>query len=98
MTPPNYTRREVKATVRRLFTMMELVDNKGIHVRVIDMLEAVNWLRENYHEEYEILVVCGLFGVSFRDAEAMLNWDHVTLKERFDSGVAHLTDCLNGEE
>lgn len=78
--------------------MREMGDNKSVHVRVIDMLEGVNWLREHYHDEYEILVVCGLFGVPFRDAEAMLNWDHVTLSERFDSGIAHLTDYLNGEE
>ena len=96
--PPTYTRVEVKRVVRALFTMRERCDNKEIQARVLDLCWWLPWLMDFYPDEYEAVVICGLFGVPFRDAEEMLHTDHVTIKSRFDSGIAHLTDSLNGEE
>lgn len=97
MTPPTYSRREVKQSLRRLLAMRERRDSKDIHVRVIDMERGLNWLSIYYPEEYEILVICGLFGTTFRDAETILFDDHATLHRQFNSGVAHITDHLNGD-
>jgi len=84
--------------IRTLPRLLEKCDNKEIHSRVLDAVWWLPWLADFYPYEYEAVVVCGLFQVPFRDAEAILGIDHVTLKERFDSGIAHLTDSLNGEE
>lgn len=98
MTPPNYRRVEVKGIIRRLFAMRERCDSKDIHVRVLDVTSQLLLLGELHPDEYEALVVCGLYGTTFRDAEEVLGVDHVTIKSRFDSGIAHLTDALNGED
>jgi S-adenosylmethionine/arginine decarboxylase-like enzyme len=48
--------------------------------------------------EAQAVIVCGLFQVQFRDAEVILSEDHVTIHEWYSSGIAHLTDYLNGHE
>lgn len=84
--------------MNRLFTMRENRDNKDIHARAIDMADALRWLGEVYPNEFGYVVIHALFHVPFRDMEEMFSLDHVSIKENFDSGIAHMTDFLNGEE
>lgn len=98
MMPPTYTRVEVKRIIRALFTMRERCDNKDIHARVLDVTWWLPTLADVSYREYEAVVICGLFGVAFRDAEPILGRDHVSIKSDFDHGIAYLTDALNGEE
>lgn len=100
MTPPraNYTRKEVRKLLRGRFTLREKRDNISILVRLLDLEAGVFRLMREHPGEAQAVIVCGLFQVQFRDAEVILSEDHVTIHEWYSSGVAHLTDYLNGHE
>ena len=99
MTPPKgtYSRKEVKKLLRGRLTLRERRDNKDTLVRLVDLDTGLHALLAAYPPEFEILVLCGLFQVPFRDAEVILGTDHVSVYEAWASGVAHLTDYLNDE-
>lgn len=83
--------------MKGLVKLAQHLDNKDVHVRALDMVDAVARLHVENTDEWEILIVCGIFGVGFREAEPMFALDHVSIHERYDSAIAHLTDYLNGE-
>ena len=99
MTPPraNYTRKEVRKLLRGRLALREKRDNISVLVRLLDLDLGVFRLIREHQEEAQALIVCGIFQVQFRDAEPLLGEDHVTIHEWFASGVAHLTDYMNGE-
>lgn len=94
----NYTRKEVRKLLRGRFTLRERRDNISNLVRLLDLDAGVHRLMREHREEAQAVVVCGLFGVQFRDAEVILSEDHVTIHRWWSSGIAHLTDYLNGHE
>lgn len=99
MTPPrgNYTRKEVRKLLRGRFALREKRDNINILVRLLDLDAGVHRLMREHPGEAQAVVVCGLFQVQFRDAEAILLEDDSTIHRNFSSGIAHLTDYLNGK-
>ena len=100
MVPPraNYTRKEVRKLLKGRFTLREKRDNINILVKLLDLDAGVLRLIREHPGEARAVVVCGLFRVQFRDAEAFLLEDHVTIHDWYSSGVAHITDYLNGYE
>jgi hypothetical protein len=99
LTPPSrYTRNEVRKLLRGRFTLRERRDNIDVLVRLLDLDSGVFRLMREHREEARAVIVCGFFQVQFRDAEAILGDDHVTIHEVYSSGVAHLTDYMNGHE
>lgn len=95
--PPTYTRREVRRLLRGRLTLRESRDNKDVLVRLLDLDSALRRLMREYPREAQAVVACGLFQIQFRDAEVLIGEDHVTIYEWFTSGIAHLTDWMNGE-
>lgn len=98
MAPPreNYTRKEVRKLLRGRLSLRENRDNKEVLVRLLDLDTGVFRLMREHPREAQAVVVCGIFQVQFRDAEAALGDDHVTIYETYSSGVAHLTSYMNG--
>lgn len=99
MTPPreNYTRKEVRKLLRARLTLRENRDNKDVLVRLLDLDSGVHRLMREHREEAQAVIVCGFFQVQFRDAEAILGIDYVTIHETWSSGIAHLTSYMNGD-
>lgn len=77
--------------------LREKRDNIDILVRLLDLDAGILRLMREYPGEAQAVVVCGIFQVQFRDAEALLDEDDSTIHRWFASGVAHLTDWMNGE-
>ncbi len=96
--PSSYTRKEVKKLLRGRLSLREKRDNKDVLVRLLDLDSGVFRLMREHRKEAQAVVVCGFFQVQFRDAEAVLGDDHVTIYETYSSGVAHLTSYMNGNE
>ena len=98
MTHPrgNYTRKEVRKLLRGRLTLRENRDNINVLVRLLDLDAGVLRLVREHPGEARAVIVCGLFQVQFLDAEAILSEDDSTIHRWWSSGVAHLTDYMNG--
>lgn len=77
--------------------LREKRDNLNVLVRLLDLDIGVFRLMREHPYEAQAVIACGILQVQFRDAEPLLHEDHVTIHEWFSSGVAHLTDYMNGE-
>ena len=77
--------------------LREKRDNLSVLVRLLDLDIGVFRLMREHPYEAQAVIVCGVLQVQFRDAEPLLNEDHVTIHEWFSSGIAHLTSYMNGE-
>jgi DNA-directed RNA polymerase specialized sigma24 family protein len=69
-------------------------DNKAwIHVRLIDLWRAVNYLSR---EQQQAVVLCGMMGFSTRQAAPLLEVSHTTVAKRYASGLGAMRMFLNG--
>ena len=93
----SYSHREVKHLVRSVSTMLEHLDRKTVHVKLIDFRLAFDRLSEEWPDEAAAVYVCGVYQVDFRDAEAILGMSSSTIHAWYTSGIRHLTKILNGE-
>lgn len=100
MTPPraNYTRKEVRKLLRGRFTLREKRDNINVLVRLLDLDTGVLRLVREHPGEARAVIVCGLFQVQFSDAETILSEADSTIHDWWSSGIAHLTEYMNGHE
>ena len=100
MSPPriaSYSHREVKHLVRSVSTMLEQLDRKSIHAKVIDFRLAFDRLSEEWPNEAAAVYVCGVYQVDFRDAEEILMYSSSTIHTWYQSGLKKLVKILNGE-
>lgn len=99
MRPSRYRPDEIKALIEGYAELREAKDTtpRGLRflVTLADLDRAVKRMPPR---EYQAVLLHGLLGHTVRAAEVLLGVQRSTLDDRYQAGIAWLTNYLNGTE
>ena len=89
----NYSADELEAVAEGYEELREHENKAWIHVRLIDLSRAFNYLSR---EQQQAVLLCGMMGYSTRAASPLLDVSHTTVAKRYAAGLGAMQSYLNG--
>lgn len=90
---PNYTVEEVAAIVEGWEELTALRYKPGIHVRLMDVEQAIKHLSLPHHQA---VLLVGMAGVAERTAGVLVGASQPTMSRRYRRGIEDIVKLLNG--